>query len=229
MKRIAINGSPRGRSSNSRIILAWILDGVQKLDGAAEDPGTIIDLSAGVRLALDAFLSSDEAILAFPLYTDFIPGIVKEFFDLLAGFELASVSGKRLAFVVHSGFPEALHSRPTAAWLERACARLGLGFGGVLVHPGSEGYHLMPPRATMNTAALFAKAGSSLARDGRFGEDEKKVLAGIEKLPASTRLAFTIFAPLGIFDLYWIFMLRKHKAWKRRFDRPFAPEAEKAV
>jgi multimeric flavodoxin WrbA len=230
MKRCAINGSPRGKSSNSRIILSWILDGVAESSGMVESSvPQIIDLAASPDASLRAALEADEIILAFPLYTDFVPGIVKEFFDGLAAFAETSegppaLKGKRAAFAVHSGFPEPAQSEHAAAWLHRACGRLGMDCAGVLIKGGSEGLRMMSPGMTKKPRLLFMRAGASLARDGRFDPRTAKEIAGRRSLSLPARIAIRLLKPTGLFDIYWITRLKKYGGWARRFDRPYQPK-----
>jgi NAD(P)H-dependent FMN reductase len=217
MKRLALNGSPRGVKSNSRAVIGWILEGMAA-EGAGEIP--VIDLARVRDLAAqrEAFLSADEILLVFPLYTDSVPGIVKNFLDSLAGAEPARLAGKRFAFVVQSGFPEPVQSEPVAVYLRRVCRRLGFVPAGSAIRGNSEGLRLMPDNMTRRTRELFAALGKSLAAGGRFDQGIVRRLAGPRRLGVLGRLM--ILSGLG--NLYWAFMLKQNKAWKQRFDRPYA-------
>jgi hypothetical protein len=138
--------------------------------------------------------------------------------------EPAALRGKRAAFIVHSGFPEPVQSETVAAWLKRACARLGMDCAGVLIKGGSEGLRLMPPGMTKKPRHLFMQAGASLARDGRFDPLTAERIAGRRILSLPARIVIRMLKPTGIFDIYWITRLKKYGGWARRFDRPYEPE-----
>ena len=221
MKRLALNGSPRGTKSNSRKIIGWMVEGMAE---AGVEAPPILDLARTRELVQqrDAFLEADEVVLAFPLYTDSTPGIVKNFLDSLADAPADRLRGKRLALVVHSGFPEAAHSQPVVRYIERVCARLGMVHCGTAIRGGSEGLRLMPDPMTRKTHALFTTLGRSLAAQGRFDPEAVVVLGRVVHLGWLQRLAMTLLKPTGLPDMYWIVMLRQHGAWKRRFDQPYA-------
>ncbi len=220
MKRLALNGSPRGSKSNSRLILDWIFSGMT--EAGAEAP-TVLDLARVKDLAghREAFLEADDVLLVFPLYTDSVPGVVKAFIDSLAGADPARLRGKRFAFIVHSGFPESVQSEPVSAYLTRMCARLGMTLAGSAIKGGSEGLRIMPDSMTKRTREAFAALGRSLARDGAFDPRAAEALARPRTQTAARRIVLRLLGPTGLLNFYWNMMLKKHGAWKRRFDRPF--------
>ena len=222
MKRLALNGSPRGQRSNSRLILGWISSGMAE---AGAEPPPILELSrtAERESQLRAFLEAEEVLLVFPLYTDSVPGVVKDFLDSLAGVDPALLKGKRFAFVVHSGFPESIHSEPVGRYLTRLCSRLGMACVGSALKGGSEGLRLMPDRMVGRTRLRFARLGGSLAGEGRFDPGTVALLARPRRLGFFGRLLVGLLIPTGLVDLYWKNMLKKHGGWPRRFDRPYAP------
>jgi len=221
MKRLALNGSPRGSRSNSRTIIGWMTEGMRE---AGVEMPLVLDLARTRELSAqrDAFLAADEVLLVFPLYTDSVPGIVKNFIDSLADAPKGLVAGKRLALVVQSGFPEALHSEPVAAYIQRLCSRLGMVHCGTALRGGSEGLRLMPSNMTRKTHSLFSALGRSLVADGRFDQEAVRRLGRVRRLSWLARLVMFVLKPTGLVDLYWIIMLRQHGAWKHRFDQPYA-------
>jgi multimeric flavodoxin WrbA len=220
MKRLALNGSPRGANSNSRKILSWIFEGMREA-GADEPP--VLDLARVKDLESQrkAFLEADEVLLVFPLYTDSVPGVVKGFIDSLAGTTPSLLSGKRFSFVVHSGFPESLHSQPVTRYLTRLCSRMGMTLLGSAIKGSSEGYRMMPDTMTKKTRARFAAIGRSLVREGSFDAEAVRLLARPRRFPLPVRLLFALFSITNLHNFYWTSMLKKHGGWARRFDRPY--------
>jgi multimeric flavodoxin WrbA len=223
MKRLALNGSPRGEKSNSRKILSWIIKGMEE---AGADAPPILDLAhvKDLESQRKAFLEAEEVLLVFPLYTDSVPGIVKGFLDSLAGVDRDRLSGKRFGFVVHSGFPESIQSEAVCAYLSRLAGRLGFELMGAAIKAGSEGFRLMPDEMTKKPRELFHAIGQSLVRDGRFDADAVERLARPRKLGVPMRIVMTLLAPTGLPNFYWNMQLKKHGAWARRFDRPYMKE-----
>ena len=221
MQRLVLNGSPRGTQSNSRTIIGWLLEGMAKA-GASEPPVLDLAHTRDNTQHRAAFLEADEVVLVMPLYTDSVPGIVMHFIDSLAEAPRERLAGKRMAFVIQSGFPESAHSRPVATWLERLCARLGMVHCGTAIRGNSEGLRLMPAGMTAKARELFVALGRSLAAQGIFDAAAVARLAGRGRLGMAARLVMGALRPTGLLNLYWIMMLRQHGAWKRRFDQPYA-------
>lgn len=222
MRLLALNASPRGKRSNSSIILGWILEGWNE---AGASPYSRLDLTQGLEPALEGVRQADTILVVFPLYTDFVPGILKDFFDHLAALPQESLRGKSLACVVHSGFPESAQSEGAAAWLERAAARLGLGFAGCLIKAGSEGFMMMPPQMTAKVADQFRAGGAGLAASGRFPEEVRANLAWPRRLSPVGRLVFRVLGLTGLSNFYWNSQLKRHGAYADRFAAPYGPPA----
>ncbi len=220
MKRLLLNGSPRGDSSNSRCLCAWLAEGF--VEAGAPAPEILSLARAGTERAVREFRTADEVVLVFPLYTDSMPGIVAEFTNALADLDPAVPAGKRVGYVVHSGFPESAQSEPLAAYLERMSARLGFVHLGTILKGGSEGLRLDPGSGRSKTAGRFRALGRSLAGRGSFDPDAKAALARPRRLGPATRILFRVLAPTGILHMYWNVLLRKHGAYERRHDRPYA-------
>jgi len=222
MKRLLLNGSPRGANSNSRRIIDWLSAGLAAGGGAAPEVLDLVRL-AGRAAQREAFLNADEVILVFPLYTDSLPGIVKSFLETLAAAaDRKRLRGKRFGFVVHSGFPESAHSEPVAVYLERLCRRLGLVFIGRAIKGGSEGFRMMPESMTKKVRADFTAIGASLEREGRFDPAAVERLARPRRLGRGFLILWAFLSIFGLPDFYWKMLLKKNGAWKRRFDRPYA-------
>lgn len=125
MKRLLLNGSPRGKSSNSRLILSWIASGLAEGGAGTDIPVLDLARTADIEDQIGAVLDADEVVLAFPLYTDSSPAVVKNFLERMAAIGPGRLVGKRFGFVVQSGFPESIHSENTAAWERRFDAPYG--------------------------------------------------------------------------------------------------------
>ena len=221
MKRLVLNGSPRGHRSNSRIIISWIMDGFSEA-GAAEPPVTDLARTRNLEEQRQAFLEAEEVLLVFPLYTDSVPAVVKGFIDSLEDADPARLSGKRLAIVVHSGFPESVHSEPVVRYLRRLCQRLRMICAGTAIKGGSEGFRVMPGSMTKKPRLLFTALGRGLAGEGRFPDHVTERLARPRRLSVISRILLNLLRLTGLANMYWKIMLKNHHAWERRFDRPYA-------
>lgn len=221
MKRLFINGSPRGKESNSRIILSWIAEGMASC-GVTEEIETI-DLARLGELdaEIKAFLAADEIVMVMPLYTDSMPALVKRFIDSLVAVSQADLNGKRIAFVVQSGFPEGIQGETLGLYLSRLSQRCGWKNMGVVVKGGIEGIQIMPPGMTEKTRKLFMQMGASIVNKGIVEPTIIQKAVKPYTLGFGMRLLFTILKPTGLTNMYWNMNLKKNNAWEKRFDAPY--------
>ncbi|MBN3035966.1 MAG: flavodoxin family protein [Bacteroidales bacterium] len=215
-----INGSPRGKKSNTAILLGELLKGFCSVTGSFQLEEIYLNRPVKDGRLDQLFHESDIMIIAFPLYTDAMPGIVKEFFEDLSGL-CGTNPALKLGFIVQSGFPEAIHSRFIARYLERLASRLGAQYLGTAIRGGVEGIQVQPAWMTRRIRKLFWKLGAGLALNSEFDDAVLLSLAQPERLGAFVRFIYTTGARLGLTDFYWNRILRENNAWQRRFDRSY--------
>ncbi len=220
MKRLLLNGSPRGKDGNSRRILTWIAQGLEQA-GIRGLP--IVDLAPDPTRAasVQAFLDADEVVLALPLYTDSMPGIVKGFLETVARADKTRLQGKRIAFIIQSGFPEGIHTEALGSYLARLCERIGFIHLGTLRKGGVEGIRMMPARSVAKIQARFVKAGHELGVRGSFSPESIHAMAEPRTLGWKGRALIRLLGGMGLLNFYWNTMLKKHGAFERRFDAPY--------
>ena len=221
MKLALFNGSPRGKKSNTSLLLEQLIAGAR--DAGQHDLSvTLLMRERDPEVLRQCFLEVDVALVAFPLYTDAMPGIVKEFIEALA-----PLRGRddlpRMAFLVQSGFPEAVQSRAVEAYLGKLTRRLGCEHAGTVVRGGVEGIQIMPPLMTRKLYHLTVEVGQALGREGRIPAELASRYAGKERMNAFGRTVFSVMSALGVAHFYWNGMLKENNAYGRRFDRPYVP------
>jgi hypothetical protein len=216
---LLLNGSPRGERSNSMKMLSRVADGWE--GGGGEEPEVLhLARKSDFDRAVTAFAEVDVVLLGFPLYTDAMPALAKEYIEALAPRTCAD-GNPRLAFLVQSGFPEASHSRPLERYLEKLARRLDSPCAGTIVRGGGEALQMMPEEANKKLWSRLRVLGEQLARDGRFGAAELKAIAGIERFSPLTTALLTVAVRLPIVQFYWNMQLKKNGAWERRFAAPY--------
>jgi hypothetical protein len=222
---LLLNGSPRGERSNSMKMLARVAEGWER--GGGSRPETFhLARKADFDRAVAAFAGTDVVLLGMPLYTDSMPGLVKTYIEALVPRVAVAREGgvnPTLGFLVQSGFPEALHSRPLERYLEKLARRLGSTYAGTIVRGGGESLQMMPDEANKKLWARLRVLGEQLARAGRFGEEELKTIAGTERFSALTAALLSLAAKLPVVQFYWNMKLKKNGAWERRFAAPYGP------
>jgi NAD(P)H-dependent FMN reductase len=220
VKRLLLNGSPRGKDANSRRILAWIAQGLEQ---TGRDGASVVDLAPDPTRAthLQAFVEADEVVFAFPLYTDSMPGLVKAFLEIVAHSDRTQLQGKRVAFVIQSGLPEGIHTEALGAYLGRVCERLGFVHLGTLRKGDMEGIRMMPPKRVAKIQARFVQAGRELGAGGSFSPDLIRTMAEPRTFAWKARGLIRLLGVIGLINDYWNHMLKKHGAYERRLDAPY--------
>ena len=218
MRLTVLNGSPRGKSGNTEIMLRWFLEGFESVEGNSHETAYLRRVDEH-----DAFVGmcreTDAVFLAFPLYTDSMPGIVKAFIEKLAPL-VGREGNPPMIFMVQSGFPEAERSRAVEGYLKKLAKRLGSPCVGAIVRGECEGIHVMPPFMTRKIRRAMREMGAGYARTGELDREAVARFAGPERLSPFARVVVTLLGMLGLADFYWDMNLRKHGAYARRFARP---------
>ncbi|MDX2413962.1 MAG: NAD(P)H-dependent oxidoreductase [Bacteroidales bacterium] len=221
MKPVIINGSPRNKKSNSGILIGKFIEGYMTSGSEAPDLFYLADPNQRNR-AIDAFNTSNTIIIIFPLYTDCMPGIVKEFFENIS--PAIPDKNKRIGFIVQSGFPEAKQSECIERYLKKfTVKRLRSEYLGTIIKGGVEGIQIMPGNMTRNLFSSFKELGANFARTGTFSEEIKARLGTPYKLSRTRIILFRLFKLTGLTNFYWNSRLKKNKAFQKRFDTPYQP------
>lgn len=218
MRLTVFNGSPRAEQSNTRIFLEQILAGCEEVEGNSHTMYYLrkedLEEMAGV------FADSEVVLLGFPLYTDAMPALVKEFIEALA--PLCGREGNpSLAFLVQSGFPEAVHSRYVERYLEKLASRLGSRYIGTVVKGGGESLRYRPAFANRRLFKQLRKLGRGLGERGELDGELLRRLARPERFSSRQLPLVEFLANRGVFNSGWNRMLKGNKALDRRYDRPY--------
>ncbi len=222
MKLVIINGSPRNKKSNSRILADEFLKGFNSIDREEADIYFLASKKQREE-AVKAFCQNTTILFIFPLYTDAMPGIVKEFFEKI--YLEPKIEAQKVGYIVQSGFPEAKHSVYLEKYLERFTQkRLNAEYLGTVIRGGVEGIQIMPPGMTARLFNTFRKLGEHFARTGEFSESIKQKLGKPYTLSARRLLLFRLISLTGLNNFYWNSMLKKYGSYERRFDKPFMVE-----
>lgn len=240
MRLTVFNGSPRGKNSNTKVLLDHFLEGFVATHGNAYELVYLIHVKEGKKF-FNLFQEAEEVLLAFPLYTDAMPAIVKTFIELLE--PLCGRAGlPAIGFIVQSGFPESTHSQYIKRYLEKLAGRLGCLYKGTVIKGGVEGirvYPLIDKRLhkwiikigkAMDFAGIghlldkenlckrFYMLGKTYGETGEFDKETVKKLTCPERL---TRFGFLSYRVI-VHNLYWDLMLKKNSVFEKRDNRPFS-------
>lgn len=218
MKLTVFNGSPRGKKSNTTLLLEHVLKGFMETEGNSYELEYIVN--EDVEELVEMFRNASNIILAFPLYTDCMPGIVKSFIDCLK-----PLCGKQdnpsIGFIVQGGFPESYHSRFVERYLEKLAKRLNSQYVGCIIKGGVETIRIMPQFMTKKIFNYFYELGKIYGKSGKFDKELLKKIAKPEHLSTLRRLFFRFASSVGMAHVYWNKQLKENNAFEERFDKPY--------
>jgi len=224
MKLTVFNGSPRGQHSNTRMLLEHFLDGFMTSKDNTYELAYLNHLKSRDKF-VTMFGEAECVLLAFPLYTDAMPAMVKTFIESLE--PLCGREGNpAIGFIVQSGFPEAIHSRALERYLEKLARRLGCRYIGTVIKGGVEGIRTMP---SMMTRGLFKSLYLLGRKFGETGSFDRQIVLNLGKPERLTGLRLLSFRLIGRYlsrSKYWDRKLKENKAFDKRFARPYTDKAK---
>jgi NAD(P)H-dependent FMN reductase len=222
------NGSPRGKRGNTQVFLEHYLRGFgtqatqpKGCDASAGNSYEIFYLNRvrDTERFVQAFAEAEHVLLAFPLYTDAMPGLVKAFFEALE--PLCGRQGNPdIGFIVQSGFPEAAHSRYVERYLEKLASRLGCRYVGTMVKGGGEGARVVPDQYR-KPFEIFCQLGKTFGETGQFDQALLRRLAKPERYPRILGPLFQWFLKTKLATSHWDSQLRENGAYEERFAQPY--------
>ncbi len=239
MKLTIFNGSPRGNTSNTRVILDAFLEGFMSTGGNSYEMSYLIHTEKREE-QVEMFKNARHVLLAFPLYTDAMPFVVKSFIESLEPL-CNEKSNPDIGFIVQSGFPETVHSRSLERYLGKLALRLVCGYKGTVIRGGVETIKALPLlnifqqwfckfSALTNFAGVghlldkkklthsFQELGREFGVSGKFDSDMVAAITEPDRIGAFGFWAFKFVAH----NLYWDLVLRKNNVYAERFARPYA-------
>jgi len=189
---LILNGSPRvKKNSNTNKIIDAFGEGLRQA-GTCYDVYSLSNRSEW-NAAREAFMTSDNIIIAVPLFVECLPSLLLEFLNTLP---TERKQPAQLSFILHGGFDEGHQLRLGEKFLQLLPAQLGCSCGGVLVKGGSfllrnrENSYIK--KMTDKMLASYTTMGLSFAQNGNFMTPEAKKFTGPEKNPWIGLLLFNL-------------------------------------
>ena len=215
MSLVIINGSPRGKKANSKVIIDWVVSGFNQDIEIKEHYAVQIKKHSEI---VSTIKDNDTLLFVFPLYADAVPGVLKLFIE-----ELESIKNKvkniKFYAIVQSGFAGAKLSRAVERYLIYMAKYLGFNYLGTAIKPSGEGLRLKPAILNKKTHDNFKE----LAKDIIYGKEfNKQVLARLAGFEVPEQKNYKYGRKAG--NIYFNTLLRKNKVYGKRFDHPYLDE-----
>ena len=224
MRKLTVfNGSPRGKRGNTPTMLKHLMSGFTSIDGNTAEIYHLHQTKMKAEFA-SHFQNTECVLIGFPLYTDGMPGIVKEFIEALQPLTQRE-SNPPIAFMVQSGFSEALHSRYVEQYLKTLADRLNSPYLGTLVRGGCEGVRLQPAKMNHKIFAALHALGQQLGEQGGFERQSVKEFCSFERISPVLVPLMKLVGKLPFKNMYWDMQLKKNTVFKDRFAKPYEETA----
>jgi multimeric flavodoxin WrbA len=218
MRLTVFNGSPRGEDSNTKVFLEHFINGFTEQDGNSYELAYLNRVKKQDEF-INMFCNAEHVLIAFPLYTDTMPAIVKTFIESLALLR-DNNNNPSIGFLVQCGFPEAIHIRAVEKYLEKLAKRLGSKYTGTIVKGGGEGAKYMPKQYA-KVFSIFYQLGQIYGNTGGFDTRLLGKLAKPEKFPKLIALMFKPLLKTKPFKIGWDNQLKENDVFEKRFARPY--------
>lgn len=217
MQLTFINGSPRGKKSNTTRLMDHFIRGFLETNGNTSETMYLTQHKHDLPTIRKTFADGQNVIIGFPLYVDAMPGSVKEFLEALASLE-GEKGNPALGFVIQCGFPETSHNHFVARYCEKFCRRLGCSSLGSILKGGCEGLNVQPNFLTDKYYALFYMLGLEFGKTGKFDPTLLEKLARPEHLKAENMAQVIPFINQGLWDV----QLEANGVLEKSFDQPLS-------
>jgi hypothetical protein len=213
-----INGSPRKSKSNSDMLIQHFLAGYHSNNHGGIAKTSYLMGKDAIIESLNNYWQAQQVIIIFPLYTDCMPGIVKEFLEKI--YRENDGIRRDMGFIVQSGFPEAIHSMYVERYLEKFTRRMGYNYLGTVIKGGVEGIQVMPPAMTKGLFSNIRNLGEHFGTSGKFCPEIITKLLGEPRMSPLKLFGFRLLSQTGLMNFYWNSHLKKYGAYEKRDDRP---------
>ncbi len=219
MNLLTINGSPRGKSSNTNKLIEYFTKEITPASVKTLHLKEFYDKN-DFGFVIEEFKNYEVVLIGFPLYADWTPGFVKLFFEAM-GENIQPFKDKQFLYLTQCGFPESHHCRFVEKYCERFTKRIGGKYMGTIVRGGSEGARLIPEKFFKDSKKL-AQLGKIFEAEKRLDKNLLKSIAKPEKLTKAglTRMRLMLKTPFS--NLYWNSQLKKNGVFEKRFDKPYS-------
>jgi len=216
MRLTVFNGSPRGKRSNTKILLENFINGFMTTEGNTYELAYLNRVKDRDNF-MKLFQKAEQVLLAFPLYNYAMPAMVMTFIE-----SLEPLCGRKgnpdIGFIVQGGLPEAINLRCIERYLEKLARRLGCRYKGTVIRGGVEGIRATPAWMNKKLFKSFYELGKTFGERGEFDEQIVLKLAQPERY---SKFGFWVFKLWGE-RFYWDKMLKKNNAFEKRFAKPYA-------
>ena len=214
---VIYNGSPRGMNSNSKVMIDQLLLAMKEQGVGQIEVRNLIH-TRDHKVWAEDFGTTENNLFVFPLYVHAMPGSVMKFFERLKPVNQEAI---HMAFIIQSGFPETSQSYYLRPYLEILTKRLGVSFDGIIIKGGMEGLRIQPEKANTKIFEQIQTIGKTYALTGVMDQNLKKEYEKEEYLPKMNQFFFSLFSLTGLTNIYWDYNLKKNKAFKNRYARPY--------
>jgi NAD(P)H-dependent FMN reductase len=170
---------------------------------------------------IKSFQEAEQVLLAFPLYCDAMPAMVKTFIESLEPL-CDRADNPSIGFLVQSGFLEAIHSRYVERYLEKLARRLGCRYTGTVIKGNANRIEEQPGLMTRKVFKSFYELGKTFGETGEFDDQIVLKLAKPERLTAFQLWTFRLMLKTPLASYKWNKMLKENNAFKKRFAKPYA-------
>ncbi len=239
MRLTIFNGSPRGINSNSKVYLDFFLKGFIST-GKNSYEIFYLKKTKEIENQCMQFHKSKKVIIAFPLYFDSMPAIVKRFFETIEVNQYKPE--KQVGFLIQAGFPESNHFKYIEKYLHKMTRRINCNYQGSIIRGGGEGIrvkeiihkpihkivHFIGRISNIGEVGYFLNNNRTLRllyklgqHYGKYEEFNTAILTRLSGPCKLTKFGFLLYKLIGE-KMYFNLLLEKNNAFDKRNYQPYS-------
>lgn len=212
MSLIILNGSPKGKESNTDIFIRQFVKNMER-------PYEIKLVSNEKPDQLSEYIKGfDTVIVTMPLYIHAMPGPVLKLFEQMLPVEL---EGKSMGFIVQAGFIETEQQKYLIRYFEQLAARLHYSYLGTIQKGDAASISIFPSCFNKKLFFLLNKLGMIFEETGMFDNAILQSLRNPYSLTKTQTCLYQIAYKIGVNSLPWCIMQAKNHVYKVRLAKPF--------
>lgn len=170
----------------------------------------------------EIFAKSEQVLFVLPLYVDCIPGLLMEFLEYIEDWKQTecAVSGKKLSFILQSGFPEARQMRICESFLEKLPSYLDCQYAGTLLKGGMFGVaYAAGEKSKEQVGNAYMEFGRQFAKTACFEKEAAAAFAKPECFDKKTVRIMKLMMPLS--RAMWNKLAKQNGAVEKLNKKPY--------
>ena len=222
MRLTVYNGSPRYKKSSTKVLLDEFTEGFLETEGNAVETHYLVKTKDAEEF-VEAFRDAEYVLIAFPLYHDSMPSVVKTFIEGLAPLR-GRTDNPAMLVSIHSGFAESKQCHYVERYMGKLANRLGCRYVGAILPGSVHRIETMPELMTRGTRQGYRDLGRGFGQTGKLDEVIVAKLAKPVQFKGPMLWLMRIMYGTGLGNKGWDNLAKRDGGYEDRLATPYVEE-----